>query len=567
MKKLFSSKYGWVCLPALIVIANLVATKYHFRIDLTQEKRYTLSAPTKNLLRTLPGKVSITIFLEGEMPAGLKKLSKSAKELLEEFKEYGKSNLQFELKKPAEGLDDTSRKLFIDSLYKLGLKPTNIKATAKEGAEEQRMVFPGALLTFKDRVAGVDFLEGQSFTKGINSLNNAEALLEYKFANAIQKIIADSVPAVGYLTGNGEPLTYNVYDLIERTLKPNYGFAVVNLDSYPLIPLNFNSIVIVKPTRPFSEKQKLKIDQYIMYGGKVIWLIDNLYAEMDSLMRRQSDFVAFDRGLNLEDQLFKYGVRINQDLLQDMQCDKIPLVVGNLGNQPQMELRPFPYFPLLSSYSDHPIAKNLDNILSIFPNSIDTVESHGVKKTILLASSENSRTLNTPAVVSFNSIKTEEDLKTFNKSHVPVAVLLEGKFNSIFTNRLSRSLADTLSNLYRQPFLPVSETSNKMIVIANADIVTNVVTKNKGPLTMGFNQFTEYQYANKDFFLNCMEYLVNPSGVLETRSKDFTLRLLDPKKVENERSFWQFINVVLPIFVIILAGFFYQLIRRKKYQR
>ena len=567
MKKLLSSKYGWVYLPALIVIANVVATQYHFRIDLTQEKRYTLSSPTKNLLRTLPGRVSVTIFLEGEMPAGLKKLSKSAKELLEEFKEYGKSNLQFELKKPAEGMDDTSRKLFIDSLYKLGLKPTNVKATAKEGAEEQRMVFPGALLTFKDRALGVDFLEGQSFMDGINSLNNAEALLEYKFANAIQKITADSVPAVGYLTGNGEPLTYNVYDLIDRTLKPNYGFAVLNIDSLPLIPLNFNSIVIVKPTRPFSERQKLKIDQYIMYGGKVIWLIDNLYAEMDSLMRRQSDFVAFDRGLNLEDQLFKYGVRINQDLLQDLQCDKIPLVIGNLGNQAQMELRPFPYFPLLSSYSDHPIAKNLDKILSIFPNSIDTVKSPGIKKTILLASSENSRILNTPAVVSFNSIKTAEDINTFNKSHVPVAVLLEGKFNSIFTNRLSRSMADTLSSLYRQPFLPVSETPNKMIVIANADIVTNVFTKNKGPLTMGFNQFTEYQYSNKDFFLNCMEYLVNASGVLETRSKDFTLRLLDPKKVENERSFWQFINVVLPIFVIILGAFFYQLIRKKKYQR
>src|ERR1700680_2298500 len=172
MKKHLSSKYGWVYLPALIVIANVVATQYHFGIHLTQEKRYSLSAPTKNLLRTLPGKVSITIFLEGEMPAGLKKLSKSAKELLEEFKEYGKNNLQFELKRPAEGLDETSRKIFMDSLYKLGLKPTNVKATAKEGAEEQRMVFPGALLTFKDRALGVDFLEGQSFMDGIHSLTH-----------------------------------------------------------------------------------------------------------------------------------------------------------------------------------------------------------------------------------------------------------------------------------------------------------------------------------------------------------------------------------------------------------
>ncbi len=568
MKKMITSRYGWIGMLVILFAINLLASKFHGRWDLTQEKRYTLSQPTKNLLRGLKEPVTIKVFLSGDMPAGFKKLANSTRELLEDCKEYGKTNLQFTFEKPGEGLDDAAKKIFLDSLTKLGLRPTNVKATEKAGeSEEQRLIFPGALLSYKGSAIGVDLLQGQSFTEGINSLNNAEALLEYKFASTIQKITADSLPVVGYLTGNGEPLTYNVYDLIERTIKPNYNFGFLPIDSVPVIPLNFNAIVIVKPSRAFSENQKLKLDQYVMHGGRIVWLIDNLYAEMDSLMRKQSDFVAFDRGLNLEDILFKYGVRINQDLVQDIQCDKIPLVVGNLGNQPQMQLMPWFYFPLLSSYSNHPIAKNLDNILSQFPSSIDTVKADGIGKTVLLASSENSRLLSTPAIVSFNSVKNQDDLKTFNQAHLPVAVLLEGKFNSLFANRISSAVADTLNRLLHQPFLPVAEFENKMIVVSDADIVTNVVTQADGPLTMGYNQFTQYQYANKDFFLNCLEYLVNPSGILETRSKDFTLRLLDPKKTEEERVFWQLINIVLPIVLVIIFGWIYQLLRKRKYQR
>jgi ABC-2 type transport system permease protein len=240
-------------------------------------------------------------------------------------------------------------------------------------------------------------------------------------------------------------------------------------------------------------------------------------------------------------------------------------VVGNFGDKAQTQLMPWPYFPLLSSYSNHPVSKNLENVLSIFPNSIDTVKAPGIRKTILLSSSANTRTLNTPAMVSFNSVKTEEDLKTFNKSHVPVAVLLEGKFSSPFSNRISTGITDTLSRIYQQPFLPVAAMDNKMIVISDGDLVTNVVTQNQGPLYMGMNQFTEYQYANKDFILNCIEYLVNPSGILETRSKDFTLRLLDPAKIDSTRSRWQIINIGLPILLVVIFGLLYQSVRKRKY--
>lgn len=570
MKKLLASKYWWLSLLIVFVGVNYLATLVHFRLDLTREKRFTLSAPTKKLLRELKEPVTVTVLLEGDnMPAGFRRLSNSTRELLQEFKEAGKANIQYKFQRPGMDGADSTGALSMDSLLQLGLKPTNVRVKVKEGeGEEQRYLFPGALVTFGNRVMPVDFLQGTKVTDGdpFSTLNNAEALLEYKLAHAIQKISADKVPAVGYLLGNGEPQTYNVYDFVQGTLKENYGFSVIPIDSVPVIPGYFNAIVIMKPTAKFTDEQKLKIDQYIMHGGKVIWLLDKLDANLDSLMRKQSDFVAFDFGLNLDDLLFRYGVRINPDLVQDLQCDRLPLVVGNLGDKPQMDLQPWPYFPLLSSYTGHPIAKNMDLVLSMFPNSIDTVKAPGVRKTVLLATSSNARTLSTPAIVSLNSVKTEEDMKTFNKANIPVAVLLEGRFSSLFTNRLSQSKMDTLAELYKQPFRTASEEDGKMIVISDADIATNVFSRQQGPLPMGYNQFTNYQYANKDFILNCIEYLVNPSGILETRSKDYTLRLLDPEKVENQKSQWQFINIAVPVLLVILFGVIYQAVRKRKYQ-
>jgi ABC-2 type transport system permease protein len=565
MNKVMASKFWWLFLLIVLAGINYLASVAHTRVDLTAEKRYTLSPATKKLLGGLNDKVSVTVLLDGEMPAGFKKLSNSTREMLMEFKELAGNNIQFKFKKPGEGLDDSARQKMQLELDSMGLKPTNVKVQVKAGeAQEERLVYPGAIVEYRDRQLAIDLLQGQDMTGGVNSLNTAEALLEYKFAHTIQKITSDTAPAIGYLIGNGEPLTYNVFDLIDRTLQQDYRFGWVPIDSVPVIPKEFDALMIVKPTTPFNSEQKLKIDQYIMHGGKVIWLLDKLYAEMDSLMHAQSDFVAFDRNLQLDDLLFKYGVRINSDLVQDLQCDKLPLVVGNYGNQPQMQLVPWPYFPLLSSYSGHPISKNMDNVLSIFPNSIDTIKNN-IRKSILLATSESSRTITTPAIVTLNSIKTEEDLKTFNKSHIPVAVLLEGRFSSLYANRLSTGMIDTLGNLYRQPFLPAAQKDNKMIVLSDADIVSNVVTS-QGPLPMGFNQFTNYQYANKDFILNCIQYLVDTSGILETRSKDFTLRLLDVKKTEEERSKWQLMNIGFPILLVLLFGLVYQALRKRKYQ-
>jgi gliding-associated putative ABC transporter substrate-binding component GldG len=566
MKKILSSKYWWVVLLLILVVINYIASVLHFRLDLTEEKRYTLSTPTKRLLKNLRQPVSITVFLSGDLPAGFKKLSKSTEELLQEFRELSGNKVQFTFEKPGEGLDDSAKAKLIDSLYMMGISPTNVKAQLKKGeSEQQQYVYPGAIIHRGDRAIGVDLLKGQSFEGGLNSLNKAEALLEYKFASNIQKVTTDSLPIIGYVLGNGEPLSYNVYDLIQRTLIPNYRFGWVPLDSFPIIPNRYDALVVVKPTIKFTDEQKLKLDQYVMRGGKIIWLIDQLYAEMDSLARTKSDFVAFDRGLNLDDLLFKYGVRINQDLVQDLQCEKVPLVVGNIGNQPQMEFLPFPYFPLLSCYSNHPIAKNLDNVLSIFANSIDTVKAPGINKTVLLATSDHSRVLSTPAIVSWNSVKVEEDAKTYTRAQIPVAMLLEGKFNSLYTNRIASSTRDSLDKVYNHPFQSSTDFENKMIVISDADIVMNVVTQKEGPLYMGMHQFNKYQYANKDFFQNCLEYLTNSSGILESRSKDYTLRLLDTAKVEEKRAYWQFFNIGIPTILVALLGLVFTWLRKRKY--
>lgn len=562
MKKIIRSNYGVWVLLTLLLLMNGLASLWHFKWDLTAEKRYTLSDRTRELIQGLGDKVKITVFLDGEMPAGFKKLSNSTREILEQFKEENTLDLEYYFTRPVE---DSTMGYTIDSLMRMGLRPTNVKVQAKEGeGEEQRYLFPGALVTYKDRRIPIDFLQGQDFEGGISSLNKAEALLEYKLASAIQKITTENVPLIGYLLGNGETQTYNVFDFIEGTLKKNYRFSFLPIDSVNAIPEAFDAVVVVKPTLPFNDQQKLKLDQYVMNGGKIVWMIDKLYAEMDSLMRRQSDFVAFDRNLNLDDLLFKYGIRINADLVQDLQCDQMPLVVGQMGDKPQVELANWPYFPVLASYTDHPISKNMSQVLSLFPQSIDTVKSD-TKKTVLLASSENSRSLITPALVSLNSVKTEEDLKTFNRSHLPVAVLLEGSFHSLYANRFTSARLDSIKSFTGKEFRSVTLRDNRMIVVSDADIVTNVFSQKEGPSEMGYNIFSRAHYANKEFILNCLEYLVNPSGILETRQKDFALRTFDPKQVEQEKTFWQVLNLGLPLLVLLIFGLVFQYLRKFKY--
>jgi ABC-2 type transport system permease protein len=565
MNKLVSSKYWWLYLIIIIFAINSVASQFHYRLDLTKEKRYTLSGPTKRLLQNLDDNIKIDIFLTGDLKAGVKKLSKSTEELLSEFKEYGKGKIYFRFFDPLTDLDDSAKKSFVDSLKAMGIQAMTQVAQSKKGEEQsERFVLPGAIVKYKNRIFPVDLLKGVSNTDDNSFYNNAEALLEYKFANAIDKITQKHLPAIGYVMGNGEPLDFSVYNLIEG-LKKNYNLGIIKLDSIPTIPSIFDAIIVVKPTRKFSDPQKLKLDQYAMHGGNIIYMIDNLHAEMDSL-RLDKETLAYDRGLGLEDLFFKYGARINQDLVQDMQCASISFVVGMAGDKPQMQLLPWPYFPLLGGSTTHPISKNLDPVYAKFTNSLDTVKANGIKKTILLQTSVNGRIIGTPAIISFESVKVASDPKVFNQPNIAAGILLEGKFNSLFANRIAASVADTLASIYKEPFLGAAEKESKIIICTSAEIAMNDVTQ-KGPAPMGYNKDISYTFSNQDFMQNCFDYMTSSSRILEARSKDFTLRLLDPKKVEDNRIFWQIINIVLPIILVVLAGFIFEWLRKIKYSR
>jgi len=551
----------------VLAILNLLAGHFHYRLDLTQEKRYTLSAPTKEMLRNLDDNIEVEFFLQGDLKAGIRKLSKSTQELLQEFNEYADGKIRVKVVDPLANLDDSAKMAMLDSLGRMGIQPKTQVAQAKKGEEQsQRVVLPGALLHYKNKVVPVDLLKGvQTGGEGQPEEQlyaNAETLLEYKFGSAIDRITRKHEPAVGYVMGNGEPLDLSVYNLIEG-LRSNYRFGVVSLDSLPVIPEKYNVLIIVKPTKKFTEREKLTLDQYVMHGGQIIWAVDRLYAEMDSL-RQNKETIAFDRGLDLDDLFFKYGVRTQPDLVLDMQCASLNMVVGMNGDKPQLELIPWPYFPLLNGSLTHPISKNLDPVYSKFANSIDTVKAEGIRKTVLLQSSANSKTVSTPALISFESVKVANDPRAFTQHNIPVAMLLEGKFRSLYANRVSTAVADSLANVYKQPFLASAEKPGRVIVMADADIVMNDVYQER-PYPMGYNKDISYQFANQDFVENCFEYLLNPSGILETRSKDFTLRLLDPAKVEKDRNFWQFINIGLPILLVIFGGWLYQLLRRKRY--
>lgn len=378
--------------------------------------------------------------------------------------------------------------------------------------------------------------------------------------HAIEKVVSEKKPIIGYALGHGEAFGYNINDAF-LTLRGSYNADTINISQIPFIPSQLDALVILKPTLRFSESDKLKIDQYIMRGGKIFWMIDVMYAEFDSLYKSDG-FVAFDRGLNLDDLLFRYGARINQNLLQDMQCDQLGQMSGNQNN-PQQRLVDWPFFPVLNG-TDHPISKNLDGVRAMFPNTVDTVKAQGIKKTFLLKSSSNARVLSTPAKVDFEFLQIAPEAKFFTVRDTSVAVLLEGKFQSFYDGRVSKSIADSFTS-YGIPFINKSEKDGKMIVVADGDIATNQVSQQDGPMPMGYNFFTRHTFANKDFFLNSLEYLVNPSDILKTRAKDYTLRLLDPVKTKDQKTLWQIINIAAPIFLIVLFGFIYQQTRKRKY--
>ncbi len=569
MKKWGQIKYPWLImlLVAVVILVNLLAGMAYSRIDLTEEKRYSLSKPTRNLLQDIREPIQIDVYLTGdELPAVVRKFRNGLEDFLYEMKLAAGTKVQYRFINPFANSDDTAATaLFLDSLNNYyGLYPVFLNAPDEVGDKmEVNRIIHGLVVRSGDLSAGVDLLKGaRSFGTEPEQLaalyNNVEATIEYKLASAIQKVTIREKPVVAYALGNGQAWGFQADDMV-RTLIENYRFDTLNISQVPYIPDVINALVIAKPTIPFTDADKFKIDQFVMGGGRVIWMLDNMYAEFDSLYK-SGGFVAFDRGLNLEDLLFNYGVRINQSLLQDMQSDQLPQVSDQSGQQ---RLVDWPFFPILNG-TDHAVSKNLDGVRALFPTSMDTVEAAGIRKTPLLTSSANARLLAAPAKIDFEFLQIAPDEASFRLNNVPVAFLLEGRFRSLYTGRVPRATVDSLKSMNRQVRYEAAA-ENKMIVISDGDIALNQYSPSTGPLPMGMNLFTRYTYANKDFFSNSLEYLVNPSDILQTRAKEYTLRLLDPKKVSEQRSTWQVLNLLLPVLLVILAGWVYQYLRKRRW--
>jgi ABC-2 type transport system permease protein len=563
MNKLFQTKFWWIFLLLFLFVINFFASGIHYRFDLTKEKRYTLSSATKNLLRGLDDEVSIDVFLKGDFPAGFKKLANSTEEFLRALKDRNGAKISYRFISPEDEVDGTGIK-YGDSLVSLGANPINLSVQIK-GGQQQKYIFPVALITYKGRQKLVKLYEGGNRISQVET-NNAEAMLEYQFAKSLDELTTGTKPMVAYSSGNGEVADARSNDL-RVTLKQDHELWLFDINKEPVIPDTFKVLIVVKPSIQFTEDEKLKIDQFVMRGGSLLFYIDELFAEQDSL-RYKTETVAYDRNLNLEDILFRYGVRINPDLVMDLQCDFLPFVVGGTPQNPQYEFLRWNYYPVFEPKNNHVINKNLGLVAARFVNSIDTIRVAGINKTVLLSSSANSRTISTPALISLNENRNTPEDAVYNKSNIPVAVLLEGPFPSLYRNRISKVQSDSLAHM-GLPFRE-SATNSKIIVAADGDLVLNDVSPKDGPLPMGLNLFTigskyEYQFANKQFLLNCIEFLTDKPGIIETRNKDIVLRLLDTKKIDEQRTAWQFINIVLPILLIILFGIIYQQIRKRKY--
>jgi len=577
MKKVFEHKWGWLVLIVAFVAVNLLASILHTKFDLTKEKRYTITSTTKNLLKKLDDKLEVQVFLSGDLPSGFQKLATTTKDFLQVLKESNSSKISYRFIAPETDMEDANIK-YGDTLVSLGATPINLTVQIKQG-QQSKVVFPYALVKYHEEEILVNLYSGGKRVITPAEMNSAESMMEYNFAKTLNSLINVEKPLVAYAIGNGEPglagltpsgnlMNPATFDLAS-ILRKDYQVFTFDISKRAFIPDTFKVLMMVKPTLEFNDEEKLKMDQYLMRGGKIVCFIDNLNAEMDSLRMGKRELIAYDRNLNLTDFFFKYGVRINTDLVMDLQCDFLPQLVGGTKENPQIEFLPWNYYPWFESKNNHPINKNLGLVGGRFVNSIDTVKATDVSKTILLSSSANSRKLGTPALISFNENKLTPEDALFKQKDIPVAVLLEGNFTSLYRNRIAQNQVDTLKAKGFN-YLPEGNGQGKLIVVSDGDMVINDFNQKDGPLSMGTNKFTfgskyEYQLANRDFLLNSLEYLTSNTSLMNTRNKEVVLRLLNKEKVEAEKLQWQIINIGLPLIVVVLCGFAYQVIRRKKY--
>ncbi len=567
----------WIELGAgvlIVVFVNIIGYYVFGRLDLTSEKRYTLSKSTKNLLKKIDEPVLYRVYLEGEFPADFKRLQNETKEMLNQFRAYNK-NVQYEFVNPNDFENQQERQVFYQKLAQKGIQPTQIQVSTGNGVTTQVLI-PAADVIYKGNETSIQLLQSQKYVDQTQLLNNSIQSLEYVLSNAIRALSQGQKPAVAFMRGHGELPLPNLSDMI-GSLYEYYNLDTVRMDE------NINSlttrvvdskdstayrfrnkydlIIIAKPTQMFSDRDLYILDQYVMYGGKLLWLVDPLDADLDSLAHA-GQAVATRLPLNIDEMMFTYGARINPDIIMDIRCRPIPMTVGMVGEKPQIQFQPWMYFPEIVPLSQHPIVRNLDLIKTDFASSIDLIDND-IEKTVLLATSEFSRVKNAPAIYDLNEAKIEPDRRLYNRQNIPVAVLLRGCFKSVFRNRLTPDFMEIPAMGYRE----VGD-STSMIVISDGDVIKNRFNYNDGTgYPLGYDFYTETMYANKELLLNCIDYLVGEEGSIASRSRDIKIRKLNVMKIKEEGTRYKLLNILIPSGIIILAGIAILIIRRKRYIR
>ncbi|MBP7496151.1 MAG: gliding motility-associated ABC transporter substrate-binding protein GldG [Bacteroidales bacterium] len=557
----------------IILCINIIGYYRFIRLDLTAEKRYTLSNTTKKLLKELDDIIFFRVYLEGEFPPGFKRLQNETKEMLDEFRAYS-DNIQYEFINPAA----SKNKQLVRDNYKLliekGLEPTELKVKNNDGMSQQ-IIFPAALATYKDKEIPVTLLASQMGVPAELVLNNSIQSLEFSIANAIKKLTTKVKPSLAFIEGHKELNKYETADAM-TALSEFFNVERIKIDEKVNSLRNFvdttgggvankyDVIVIAKPDSIFSEKDKFIIDQYIMNGGRVLWLIDPVFASQDSL-RTASFTYAIANNLNIEDMLFHYGVRLNTNLVMDLNALSIPVKTGDVGGQPQFEFMQWQYFPILIPMIKHPIVNNLNAIKTEFISSLDTIKQADVRKTIILTTSSYSKTINTPARISLKSLFEKPDEKMYNKKYLPVAVVLEGKFTSLYKNRMPPEIFNNKEIAFKEQSEPT-----RMIVMSDGDLIKNqtrIVNNQIIPFPLGYDKYTRQTFGNKDLILNAAGYLYDKTGLIAVRSKELQLRLLDRTKAGEYSTLIKIINTSVPVFLIIFAGIFFNFYRRRKYNK
>ncbi|MBK0378387.1 gliding motility-associated ABC transporter substrate-binding protein GldG [Mucilaginibacter segetis] len=542
---------------SLSVLSNFAFTRF----DFTKEKRFTISPVSRKVMDSLPQPVNVTVYLQGDnFPGGMKRLQTSVRDMLSDLQAYSHHQLDFVFLDPLKGLSQDEQKQAFENLQAKGIEAQNLSVKTDDGLS-QKIIFPFALVEYRGKSIPVKLLQTQSSVNlsPDEVLNNSIQNLEYAFTSAIKKITSGGRQQIGFTEGHDELSDVQLYDAI-RSLADGYSVGRINLSTIPFDSLQkVSMLVIAKPEKPFTELEKFKLDQFIMRGGRVLWAIDQVSAELDSLRGHGGEQLAFNKQLNLDDQLFGYGVRINYDLIADINCSEIPVATGDVGGQPQIQLLHWLFYPVFIPFSKHPVVRNLDGIRSEFASTIDVLDIKNVNKTVLLTTSPYNKNLSSPHMLSLQALNEEPDPKEFQSAPKITGVLLEGKFKSDFRNR------PVPEGLNGQVKVLQESKPTKMIVLSDGDILKNQVDADGSPFPLGYDRYTRKSYGNKNLLLNIADYLADDSGLISLRNKEIQIRLLNRARIRNEKLYWQLVNNVIPIAIVLIFAIFQHYLRRRKY--